>query len=141
MVQECRGAALLSRRQEARPACMLPCRTLTTLPLITLILPCSPSTHKPLLVATCHPSRSQVLQTLSILIQNLRTQQTLYYLFSNNHINEIVSMRFDFEDDEVLVRAKGEGGRRGLARGGWVGGWVATSTRSSPCALALRTTR
>jgi hypothetical protein len=48
-----------------------------------------------------------VLQTLSILIQNLRTQQTVYYLFSNNHINDIVSMRFDFEDDEVLV-------------GGWV---------------------
>lgn len=45
----------------------------------------------------------QVLQTLSILIQNLRNQQTVYYLFSNNHINEIVSMRFDFEDDEVLV--------------------------------------
>ena len=46
-----------------------------------------------------------MLQTLSILIQNLRTQQTVYYLFSNNHINEIVSMRFDFEDDEVLVGA------------------------------------
>jgi protein CLEC16A len=44
----------------------------------------------------------QVLQTLSILIQNLRNQQTVYYLFSNNHINEIVSMRFDFDDDEVL---------------------------------------
>ena len=47
----------------------------------------------------------QVLQTLSILIQNLRTQQTIYDLFSNNLINEIVSMRFDFDDDEVLVRA------------------------------------
>ena len=44
----------------------------------------------------------QVLQTLSILIQNLRNQQTVFYLFSNNHINEIVGMRFDFEDDEVL---------------------------------------
>lgn len=44
----------------------------------------------------------QVLQTLSILIQNLRNQQTVYYLFSNNHINEIVTMRFDFDDDEVL---------------------------------------
>ena len=46
---------------------------------------------------------TQVLQTLSILIQNVRNQQTVYYLFSNNHINEIVTMRFDFEDDEVLV--------------------------------------
>ncbi|GAB4821885.1 hypothetical protein N2152v2_008931 [Parachlorella kessleri] len=45
---------------------------------------------------------TQVLQTLSILIQNVRNQQTVYYLFSNNHINEIVTMRFDFEDDEVL---------------------------------------
>lgn len=37
-----------------------------------------------------------------------RTQRILkpaqiFYLFSNNHINEIVSMRFDFDDDEVLV--------------------------------------
>ena len=60
----------------------------------------------------CAPPRvlaalPQVLQTLSILIQNLRTQQTVYYLFSNNHINDIVSMRFDFEDDEVLVGAPG----------------------------------
>jgi hypothetical protein len=53
---------------------------------------------------------TQVLQTLSILIQNVRNQQTVYYLFSNNHINEIVSMRFDFEDDEVLVsRRRPEG--------------------------------
>lgn len=51
------------------------------------------------------PAAAQVLQTLSILIQNLRNQQTVYYLFSNNHINEIVSMRFDFDDDEVLVGA------------------------------------
>lgn len=57
---------------------------------------------------------TQALQTLSILIQNVRNQQTVYYLFSNNHINEVVSMRFDFEDDEVLVR----GGRRAGA-GGW----------------------
>ncbi|KDD74198.1 hypothetical protein H632_c1496p0, partial [Helicosporidium sp. ATCC 50920] len=44
----------------------------------------------------------QVLQTLSILLQNVRSQQTVYYLFSNNHINEIVTMQFDWEDDEVL---------------------------------------
>ncbi len=45
----------------------------------------------------------QVLQTLSILLQNVRTQQTVYYLFSNNHINDIVGMAFDFEDDEVSI--------------------------------------
>ncbi|KAK9820557.1 hypothetical protein WJX72_011634 [[Myrmecia] bisecta] len=44
----------------------------------------------------------QVLQTLSILIQNIRSETAIFYLFSNNHINDIVAMRFDFEDDEVL---------------------------------------
>jgi len=44
----------------------------------------------------------QVLQTLSILIQNIRSTTAIFYLFSNNHVNEIVALRFDFEDDEVL---------------------------------------
>ena len=44
----------------------------------------------------------QVLQTLSILIQNIRSETAIFYLFSNNMVNEIVAMRFDFEDDEVL---------------------------------------
>lgn len=44
----------------------------------------------------------QVLQTLSILIQNIRSTTAIFYLFSNNMVNEIVAMRFDFEDDEVL---------------------------------------
>ena len=35
------------------------------------------------------------------------SSRQVYYLFSNNHINEIVSMRFDFDDDEVLVRRLG----------------------------------
>ena len=42
------------------------------------------------------------MQTLSILIQNIRHQQTVYYLFSNDHINNIAAIKFDFEDDEVL---------------------------------------
>ncbi|KAK9825468.1 hypothetical protein WJX81_005951 [Elliptochloris bilobata] len=44
----------------------------------------------------------QVLQTLSILIQNIRSTTAIFYLFSNNHVNEIIALRFDFEDDEVL---------------------------------------
>ena len=44
----------------------------------------------------------QVLQTLYILIQNIRSQTAIYYIFSNNHVNDIVTLRFDFEDDEVL---------------------------------------
>ena len=26
----------------------------------------------------------------------------IFYLFSNNHVNDIVALRFDFDDDEVL---------------------------------------
>jgi protein CLEC16A len=44
---------------------------------------------------------SQVLQTLSILIQNIRSETAIFYLFSNNFINELIALRFDFEDDEV----------------------------------------
>ena len=44
----------------------------------------------------------QVLQTLYILIQNVRRQTAIYYILSNNHVNDIVTLSFDFEDDEVL---------------------------------------
>lgn len=44
----------------------------------------------------------QVLQTLSIIIQNVRSETAIFFLFSNNHINNIVDLDFDFEDDEVL---------------------------------------
>ena len=33
----------------------------------------------------------QVLQTLSILIQNIRSQTAIFYLFSNNYINQLIS--------------------------------------------------
>lgn len=44
----------------------------------------------------------QVLQTLYILIQNLRSKTALYYVCSNNHVNDLVTLPFDFEDEEVL---------------------------------------
>ena len=44
----------------------------------------------------------QVLQTLYILIQNLRSKTALYYICSNNHVNDLVTLSFDFEDEEVL---------------------------------------
>lgn len=44
----------------------------------------------------------QVLQTLSIIIQNVRSETGIFFLFSNNHINNIVEVRFDFDDEEVL---------------------------------------
>jgi protein CLEC16A len=43
-----------------------------------------------------------VLQTLYILIQNLRSKTALYYVCSNNHVNDLVTLAFDFEDEEVL---------------------------------------
>ena len=44
----------------------------------------------------------QVLQTLYILIQNLRRETALYYICSNNHLNDLMILPFDFEDEEVL---------------------------------------
>lgn len=43
------------------------------------------------------------VQTLSILIQNIRKRETIYCLFSNNHLNKIAGMTFDFQDDEILA--------------------------------------
>jgi len=44
----------------------------------------------------------QVLQTLSIIIQNVRSETAVFFLFSNNHVNNIVDLDFDFDDEEVL---------------------------------------
>jgi hypothetical protein len=44
----------------------------------------------------------QVLQTLSIIIQNVRSETAVFFLFSNNHVNNIVDLDFDFSDEEVL---------------------------------------
>lgn len=44
----------------------------------------------------------QVLQTLYILISNMRSKTALYYICSNNHVNDLVTLAFDFEDEEVL---------------------------------------
>ena len=44
----------------------------------------------------------QVMQTLSIMIQNISKQQSLYYLFSNNYINDLIVHDFDFNDNEIL---------------------------------------
>lgn len=44
----------------------------------------------------------QILQTLGILCQSVRNETSLYYLLSNNYINECLSFNFDFADDELL---------------------------------------
>ena len=43
----------------------------------------------------------QVLQTLSIIIQNIASETGTYFLFSNNHINRLIGVPFDFADEEV----------------------------------------
>ena len=36
------------------------------------------------------------------MLQNIQSKIAIFYLFSNNHINEVVGMHFDFDDEEVL---------------------------------------
>ncbi|CAF1141243.1 unnamed protein product [Didymodactylos carnosus] len=45
----------------------------------------------------------QLLQTLNILFENIRNETSLYYLLSNNHINNIIMHRFDFSDEEITA--------------------------------------
>ena len=45
----------------------------------------------------------QILHTLSILVNCVRNDTSLYYLLSNNYINEIIMYPYDFGDDENLV--------------------------------------
>ncbi|XP_062225285.1 protein TRANSPARENT TESTA 9-like isoform X2 [Phragmites australis] len=44
----------------------------------------------------------QLLQTMSIMIQNLRNDHSIYYIFSNEHINFLIMYPFDFQIDEML---------------------------------------
>ena len=52
--------------------------------------------------------RVQVFQSLSILVENIAAETSLFSLFSKDHIDELISYRFDANDD---VRGAG-GGRR-----------------------------
>lgn len=45
----------------------------------------------------------QLLQTLSIMLQNIQLETSLFYLFSNNHVNELIECDFDFDDEEVMA--------------------------------------
>ncbi|WCJ42307.1 Protein TRANSPARENT TESTA 9 [Euphorbia peplus] len=44
----------------------------------------------------------QLLQTISIMIQNLKSENAIYYMFSNEHINFLISYKFDFRNEELL---------------------------------------
>ncbi|KAJ4709215.1 Protein CLEC16A like [Melia azedarach] len=44
----------------------------------------------------------QLLQSMSIMIQNLKSEHAIYYLFSNEHINYLITYSFDFRNEELL---------------------------------------
>ncbi|CAK9325834.1 unnamed protein product [Citrullus colocynthis] len=44
----------------------------------------------------------QLLQTMSIIIQNLKSEHAIYYLFSTEHMNKLITYAFDFRNDELL---------------------------------------
>eukprot|EP01084_Bolivina_argentea_P101417 181834_1 len=45
---------------------------------------------------------TQVLQTLSIIIENISNIRSLYHLFSQNYINDLICYDFNFRDSEIL---------------------------------------
>ncbi|CAK0837384.1 unnamed protein product, partial [Prorocentrum cordatum] len=47
--------------------------------------------------------RVQLLQTLSILVQNARRETSFYYLLSGGHLNSLLSWNPDLRDEEVLA--------------------------------------
>ncbi|CAN1284332.1 Protein TRANSPARENT TESTA 9, partial [Linum perenne] len=44
----------------------------------------------------------QLLQSMSIMIQNLRTEHAIYYMFSNEYINFLITYTYDFRNEELL---------------------------------------
>lgn len=44
----------------------------------------------------------QLLQTVSIMVQNLKSEHAIYYLFSNEYINYLITYSFDFQNEELL---------------------------------------
>ncbi|KAI9392307.1 hypothetical protein POPTR_006G073600v4 [Populus trichocarpa] len=44
----------------------------------------------------------QLLQTTSIMIQNLKSERAIHYMFSNEHINFLITYTFDFRNEELL---------------------------------------
>ncbi|KAF9111630.1 Protein CL16A [Mortierella sp. AM989] len=45
----------------------------------------------------------QVLQTLNIMFENVRSRESLYFLLSNNYVNEVIGLKYDFSNDEILA--------------------------------------
>uniref|UniRef100_A0A7S0H9W9 FPL domain-containing protein n=2 Tax=Amorphochlora amoebiformis TaxID=1561963 RepID=A0A7S0H9W9_9EUKA len=45
----------------------------------------------------------QVIQSLSILLQNTHSETAVFYLLSNNYINDLIVHKFDFSDEGLLA--------------------------------------
>lgn len=45
----------------------------------------------------------QLLQTLSILLENISTSGSLYYLLSQDRVNAVITYQFDFSDEELMA--------------------------------------
>ena len=48
------------------------------------------------------PVMIQILQTMGILCQCVKNETSLYYILSNNYINEFLRYPYDFDNDELL---------------------------------------
>ena len=46
--------------------------------------------------------QTQVIQTIAILVQNVRNETSLYYLLSNNYVNEIIMLELNFGDSDLV---------------------------------------
>ena len=51
----------------------------------------------------CAQVQMQLLQALAILIQNLTLSSSVFYILSNNHINELITHPFAFDQHEELL--------------------------------------
>lgn len=60
-------------------------------------------THSFLVDLRAHRDHSACVQTLSILISNISKTTSMFFLFSNNHLNEIIALGYDLRDEEVLA--------------------------------------
>eukprot|EP00002_Diphylleia_rotans_P033742 TRINITY_DN7206_c0_g1_i4.p1 TRINITY_DN7206_c0_g1~~TRINITY_DN7206_c0_g1_i4.p1 ORF type:complete len:814 (-),score=111.55 TRINITY_DN7206_c0_g1_i4:83-2524(-) len=47
--------------------------------------------------------KCQLLQTMCIFLENLRSETSVYYILSSNRINDLITHKFDFGDEETIA--------------------------------------
>ncbi|KNC83181.1 hypothetical protein SARC_04548 [Sphaeroforma arctica JP610] len=47
--------------------------------------------------------KMQLLQCLNIIFENIRNESSLYYFMSNNYINNVITHKYDFSNEEILA--------------------------------------